>query len=148
MKFYELQDEWGGDCHWQNLVECAPGDAEYVQASDFRDLTRERDFLLDQLREMAQAQPYANVDLTHGPYQRTPGLDTYKWFWWNGAARPIYKRALCDVVLSDGSIHFNVPPDFNWNDQDGLHVVAARHGPNLDFMEDVDRPAPKVYSNQ
>lgn len=110
------------------------------------ELTRERDFWMAQFREMAQAQPFAMVDYVSGPHQRTPELDTYKWFWWNSTARPIYKGALCDVVLSDGSIHFNVPPDFNWNDHwDKPYVVAARHGPNLDFMEIVDRPASIVY---
>lgn len=121
------------------------GDA-FIRLADVTTLTKERDFWMAQFREMAQGKPFAMVDYVNGPHQRTPELDTYKWFWWNSTARPIYKGALCDVVLSDGSIHFNVPPDFNWNDQwDKPYVVAARHGPNLDFMEDVDRPAPIVY---
>lgn len=110
------------------------------------DVTKERDFLLEQFREMSQAKPYAMVELSHGPYQRAPGVDPYKWFWWNGEARPIYKGALCDVVLSDGSIHFNVRPGFDWSGYGDIYVVAARHGPNLDGMEDVDRPAARIYA--
>jgi len=122
------------------------GDGEkFVRLGDVTELTRERDFLLKQMREMALAQPFAMVDYVKGPHQRTPGLDTYKWFWWNSTARPIYKNALCDVVLSDGSIHFNVTPDFDWSGYGDLYVVMARHGANLDCMEPVDRPASVVY---
>lgn len=116
-----------------------------VQDQRVDELLAEREFLLKEMREMAQALPYAMVEWSNGPHEMTPELDTYKWFWWNGTSRPIYKNALCDVVLSDGSIHFNVPPEFDWSRERDPHVVMARTGPNLDFIEDIDRPAELSY---
>jgi hypothetical protein len=111
-----------------------------------RELEKEKEFLLAELRKIAKAPTYMMVEEVNGGYTQTPGLDTYEWFRWNGEGRPIYKRALCDVILSDGSMHFNVSPHgLGWYGDSALYVIMARHGPNLDCMEEIDRPEPRIY---